>query len=471
MMGNLNSLLNFLAYAVIFYMVAIGLIYLVLFFIATPKIRREHKLHRREPIKDLLHSPDTYPVSVLVPAYNEELGVTTTVHSLLGLDYPQFEVLVINDGSKDKTSERMIEEFNMYQVTMPVRKHFPTAQVKAVYRSKEHPEVVLIEKENGGKADALNAGINVSKYPYFAAIDGDSILEKDALLKTMKPIIDSNGGVTATGGTVRIANGSVVRNSIVEKISLPRQPIAVMQIIEYFRAFLIGRLGLSRMNLLLIISGAFGVFEKSRVIRAGGFDTNTVGEDMELIVRLHRMLKEEKSSQRIEYIQDPVCWTEAPSDIRSLKSQRVRWQRGLAETLWKHRKMMLNPKYRGVGTFSMPYYLLVELLSCVLELVGYVLIIAGLFFGLVDAHITGLMIVVTILYGSLLSALAVLLEEWTYHKYEELRSIIILYLWALSETFWYRPFMVWAQFLGIIAAFKKKHSWGTMQRKGLAEEK
>src|SRR5690606_30643658 len=207
--------------------------------------------------------------------------------------------------------------------------YFKTGKLTAAYQSQLHPNLYLIEKENGGKADALNAGVNFSQYPYFAAIDGDSILEKDALLKTMKPIIDSSGKVTATGGTVRIANGGKIVKGEVTEIKLPKRPLEVMQIVEYFRAFLIGRLGFSRANILLIISGAFGVFEKSRVIKVGGYNTKTVGEDMELIVRIHRSIKEEKSDQRIEYIQDPVCWTEAPSTIASLRAQRIRWQRGL----------------------------------------------------------------------------------------------------------------------------------------------
>lgn len=469
-MGWTSFILTAVAYAIIAYMILVGLIYIVLFILSSPKIKREYGLHREEPIEELTESQDTYPVSVLVPAYNEEVGVVSTVRSLLALKYPQYEIIVINDGSKDATSERMIKQFQMKQVNTAVRRHFETAEMTAVYRSEIFPNVVLLEKKNGGKADALNAGINLSKYPYFAAIDGDSILERDALLKTMKPIIDSNGNVTATGGTVRIANGSVIRQSVVEKISLPRQPIAIMQIIEYFRAFLIGRLGLSRVNVLLIISGAFGVFEKDRVIRAGGYETKTVGEDMELIVRLHRMLKEEKSTQRIEYIQDPVCWTEAPSDMKSLKSQRVRWQKGLAETLWRHKIMMFNPKYKGIGLFSMPYYFFVELLSSVFELLGYAIIILGLAFGLVNPEVTTLMIIVTILYGSLLSALAVLLEEWTYHKYRDLKSIIILYGWALTETFWYRPIMVWCRVVGVFSVLKKKQTWGEMKRKGIGEE-
>ncbi|SDO51560.1 glycosyltransferase family 2 protein [Alkalicoccus daliensis] len=469
-MDWVSLLLTIMAYAIIVYMIIVCVIYVALFLFSSPKIHREHGLHREEPIEELQESQDTYPVSILVPAYNEEVGVVTTVRSLLALKYPQFEIIVVNDGSKDATNDKMIKAFQMKKVNSAIKMHFPTAEVVAVYHSEIYPNVVLVEKENGGKADALNAGINISKYPYFAAIDGDSILERDALLKTMKPIIDSNGNVTVTGGTVRIANGSKIRQSVVEQIALPKHPLAIMQIVEYFRAFLIGRLGLSRVNALLIISGAFGVFEKERVIRAGGYETKTIGEDMELVVRIHRMLKDEKSKQRIEYIQDPVCWTEAPSDIKSLKSQRIRWQKGLAETLWRHKKMMFNPKYKSIGLFSMPYYLFVELLSAVFELLGYAIIILGIFFGLVNPQVTLLMVIVTVLYGSLLSALAILLEEWTYHKYRDLKSVVVLYGWALTESFWYRPFMVWCRVVGFFSVLKKKQTWGEMKRTGISED-
>ncbi|WP_226579760.1 glycosyltransferase family 2 protein [Halobacillus litoralis] len=467
----LTGIVDVAAAMVIFYMIVVALIYLVLFLIAGPKIRKERELNREELIEDTAVNKDTFPVSVLVPAYNEEVGVVSTARSMLALHYPQFEVIVIDDGSIDQTAERMIHAFDMQPINLAVRRHFQTKEVVRGYQSKTHSNLYLLQKENGGKADALNAGINFSKYPYFAAIDGDSLLDRDALLKTMKPIIDSNGLVTATGGTVRIANGSNIVQNRVEKIGLARQPMVIMQIIEYFRAFLIGRLGLSRMNILLIISGAFGVFEKSRVIRAGGYDSNTVGEDMELVVRIHRTLKEEHSKQRIEYIQDPVCWTEAPSTFASLRAQRKRWQKGLAETLWKHRKMMLNPKYQGIGMFSMPYYLIVELLSSLFELLGYLIIILGIFFSFITMETTIMMGLFTVFYGSLLSSLAVLLEEWTYHKYPDLKSICLLYLWSLTESFWFRPLVVWWRCEGLLLALtKKKSEWGDMNRKGLSQE-
>jgi len=467
---GMSLAIQVIALVIIVYMLTVAFTYVVLFAIAVPRVKRESKLNRKEQIEGISINQDTFPVSVLVPAFNEEVGIISSVRSMLGLDYPQFEVIVIDDGSIDTTSEKVIKQFKMEKIDLAMRKYVPTKLIKGAYQSSLYPHLFLVQKENGGKADALNAGINFSRYPYFSAVDGDSILDRDALLKTMKPIIDSNGLVTATGGTVRIANGSTINHSEVEKISLPKEPLVLMQIIEYFRAFLIGRLGLSRMNILLIISGAFGVFEKSRVIKVGGYNSKTVGEDMELIVRIHRSIKDEKSDQRIEYIQDPVCWTEAPSTLGSLRSQRNRWQRGLAETLWLHRKMMFNPKYKGIGLFSMPYYLLVELLSSVFELIGYLVIIFGLLFSFISIELAIVMFLVTAMYGSLLSSLAVLLEEWTYHKYPDLRSVVILFIWALTETFWYRPLMVWWRCEGLVHSFRKKSDWGNMNRKGISND-
>ncbi|WP_078578840.1 glycosyltransferase family 2 protein [Salipaludibacillus agaradhaerens] len=465
-----SLIVNITAVSVILYMGLVGLTYLILFLIAGPRIKKERFLNQQDYVEEMVFNKDTFPVSVLVPAYNEEVGVSTTVRSMLGLSYPQFEIIVIDDGSKDNTSGKVIEQFKMKEINLALRRYFDTKQVTKAYQSTLYPNLFLLRKDNGGKADALNAGINFSRYPYFAAVDGDCILDSDALLKIMKPIIDSNGLVTATGGTVRIANGSTITKSQVEKIVLPKGPIELMQIIEYFRAFLIGRLGLSRMNILLIISGAFGVFEKNRVVKVGGYNAKTVGEDMELIVRMHRSIKEEKSKQRIEYIQDPVCWTEAPDSAAVLRSQRKRWQRGLAETLWLHKKMLFNPKYKGIGLFSMPYYLLVELLSAVFELIGYFVILFGLIFSFVLVDVAIVMFLMTVLYGSLLSSLAVLLEEWTYHKYPDTKSLLVLFFWALTESFWYRPLMVWWRCSGLIQTFTKKADWGNMKRKGISSD-
>jgi cellulose synthase/poly-beta-1,6-N-acetylglucosamine synthase-like glycosyltransferase len=316
----------------------------------------------------------------------------------------------------------------------------------------------------------LNVGINLSKYPYFVSLDGDTVLDEHAFIKIMKPIVEARPGeeIIATGGSVGIANGSTIQSGHLSDrdVALSRNKLVVMQVIEYMRAFLMGRIGLSKYNLLLIVSGAFGVFKKSWVIEVGGYEVGTVGEDMELVVRLHRLIKEKKSKGRIIYIPDPVCWTEAPEELPVLHRQRTRWHRGLFESLWKHKKMLLNPRYGAIGMVSMPYFLFVELLGPVVELIGYLCIIFGYMLELVNLEYAFILFIVMLLYGSFLSMGAVLLEEWGMRKYSRMSDLVRLFFFALSESFWYRPLMTLWRFEGLIQAISgRSYGWGEMTRK------
>ncbi|WP_342598130.1 glycosyltransferase [Psychrobacillus sp. FSL H8-0483] len=459
------------SFFVIFYMGITAVSYIVLFLFSLKNVMREGKLIKSESLEDIAINERTYPVSIIVPAFNEEVGVVSTVRSLLTLQYPQYEIIIVDDGSKDDTLNKLIEELKLEKIDLAVRKHMNTQTIKATYKSNISSLITVVSKENGGKADALNCGINVSKYPYFCAIDGDSILEQDALLKVMKPIIDTEGKVIAVGGSVRIANGTTISRSKVEAINLPKNPLVIMQIVEYFRAFLIGRLGFTKINQLLIISGAFGLFHKNTVIKSGGYKVDTVGEDMELIVRLHRMIKDEKLDLQLKYIPDPVCWTEAPSSIKVLKSQRVRWQIGLAETLNAHKKMFFNPKYGLIGFIGFPYFVTVELLGAVIEILGFFLIVGGLLFGFLDPFVIGVILTITILYGSFISSLSILLEELTMFKYPKVKHLVLLFLWALTESFWFRPLLVLWRLEGLLKSFRRQKSeWGKMERKGISSD-
>ncbi len=459
-----------ITYFIIAYMIFVAVFYLFMLIVSTRYLRSMFQLDDKLPYEELLHSSDTKPISIIVPAYNEEVGIYSSVRSLLSMNYPEFEIIVVNDGSKDDTAKTMIEKFAMVKVNLVVRKSLETKKVHAIYQSKIYHSLYLVDKENGGKSDALNAGINVSKYPYICSLDGDSVLERDALLKVMKPIVESNGDVIVTGGSIRIANGCEIERGEIMKIGLPKNPIAVMQVIEYLRAFLMGRIGLSKHNLLLIVSGAFGLFHKEWVIKAGGYRTNTIGEDMELVVRIHRLLKDEKASKRIEYIPDPVCWTEAPDSIKILRKQRMRWHRGLFESLWIHKRMIFNPKYGKVGLISMPYFLFVELLSALFECIGYLIVFVGLLLSLINFHTAFLFFLVAFLYGSILSMFSVLLEEWSLRKYETKKELLTLFFYALSEIFWYRPLTVFWRVEGLFQALvNRRHVWGEMERKGISK--
>ncbi|WP_424768513.1 glycosyltransferase [Paenibacillus sp. sgz302251] len=463
-----QQLVDVALYIFLTYSFIIILFYFTIFIVSALYLKRRISLNDAVIYEDVLTSVNTRPLSIIVPAYNEEVGVVNSVKSLLSLNYPQFEIIVVNDGSKDQTLDMIIQQFQMEPVPLFIRKRLDTQQIQAIYKSRIYDHLFLIDKLNGGKADALNAGINMSQYPYFCSIDGDSILERDSLLKVMKPIIDSNDEVVVTGGSVRIANDCTIERGEVMQITLSKRPLVIMQIIEYLRAFLIGRIGMSRFNLLLIVSGAFGVFNKEYVIKAGGYRVNTVGEDMELVVRLHRYLKEHKEDKRIEYIPDSVCWTEAPESLKVLRRQRSRWHRGLFESLSLHKRMLLNPKYGSIGIVSMPYFFFVELLAPVIELLGYFVVVFGTLFDMIHITVTLLLFTLMLFIGSFLSMSAVLLEEWSLRRYPKVRDMFYLFIYALSESFWYRPMTVFWRIEGLVQVARKQTAWGEMTRKGIS---
>lgn len=324
---------------IVCYMLFVIVSYCTMLIIAMYDLRKRYHLDPSEYDDAHIDAFYSKPVSLLVPAYNEEVGVVDTVYSLLNLRYPQTEIIIINDGSTDNTLQTVIDHFQMKPVQKIIRTNIPTKHVIQVYESAIYSNCILIDKVNGGKADALNVGINVSQYPYFCSVDGDSILDDKSLLRVMKPIILTDGEVVAAGGNIRIANGAKMKLGSIYETKLPDKSLVVMQIIEYFRAFLLGRIALSKFNLVLIISGAFSVFSKQWAVEAGGYSTNLIGEDMELVVKIHRLIKEKKENKRIEFVPDPVCWTEAPQTLKVLRNQRRRWHQGLIESLWKHKKM------------------------------------------------------------------------------------------------------------------------------------
>jgi cellulose synthase/poly-beta-1,6-N-acetylglucosamine synthase-like glycosyltransferase len=339
--------------------------------------------------------------------------------------------------------------------------------VRGIYRSTlpEYRNLVVVDKENGGKADALNAGINVAQHPYVCSIDADSLLEDDALQKVMKPFLEDET-VIAAGGIVRIANGCEVMNGRVVRVGLSSKLLPIFQVVEYFRAFLSGRMAWHGVNGLLIISGAFGMFRRADLIEAGGYNHETVGEDMELVVRLHRYNRERKKPYRIAFVPDPVCWTEVPETARILSRQRNRWQRGLLDTMLIHARMLFNPRYGIVGVAAMPYFFLVELLGPVIELAGYVVMVLMLALGILDLQMAVLFFVVALLYGVMFSVGSVLLEEISFQRYPNPKDIAVLLSFGVLENFGYRQLTVWWRIRGFLDYIRGRHVWEAMPRKG-----
>ena len=461
---------EFFGHFIIFYMALIISIYSLMLIFAYRYIKKGLRLDKVSDNDKSLKMIYSKPVSIIVPAYNEELGVVDTIHSLLTLEYPQVEIVIVNDGSKDNTLQTVINHFNMKTVHRTIKRELSTKEIKGIYESDLHPNIVLVDKENGGKSDALNAGINISRYPYFCSIDGDSILSRTSLLRVMQPIISSDDKVIAAGGSVRIANGADVQLGTVVNSVVPNNPFVIMQIIEYLRAFYMGRIALSKFNLVLIISGAFSVFSKKWVIKVGGYSVNTIGEDMELVVKLHRYLLDNNLKKRIEFVPDPVCWTEAPDNIRDLRTQRRRWHQGLLGSLMIHKKMTFNPKYKQIGIISIPYFWLIEFFGPVIELFGYLYIIISFMIG--DLYIQSAIILTALflLYSSFLSMFAILLEAWSINTYPRIRDIFKLIVFSLSETFWFRPLTILFRLEGIIYHLRKREEWGQLKRRGLSKK-
>jgi cellulose synthase/poly-beta-1,6-N-acetylglucosamine synthase-like glycosyltransferase len=404
------------------------------------------------------------PVTVIVPAYNEELTVVATVRSLLQLRYPQFEVVVVNDGSKDRTLSGLIEAFNLRPFPEVLRVRLKTACVRGVYRSPDHPELRVIDKENGGKADALNTGINAARYPLFCALDADGILQPDSLRRVVRPFIEDSRTV-ATGGIIRVANGCDVVGGWLVRAGPPRSLLGLFQVVEYCRAFLFGRLGWNPLNSVLVISGAFGVFHKETVVASGGYRTDVAGEDMELVVRLHRLLRRAGRPYRITFVPDPVCWTEAPESIPVLRRQRVRWQRGLCESLALNIDLMLGGSGGCVGWIAFPFALIFECLSPLVETAGYLVFVASLLAGRVDLAFALGFLVVSIGLGVLLSASSLLLDEMSFHTYSKGRHVVAHLVAAFAENFGYRQLNAIWRIEGLVRwAVGARQVWGEMTR-------
>jgi cellulose synthase/poly-beta-1,6-N-acetylglucosamine synthase-like glycosyltransferase len=451
-------------YAILGYFVLLNGFYLMLYVLSFAEISDYARREIFRGLPELFTSNYAPPVSIIVPAYNEEATIAASVRSFLALHYPLFEVVVVNDGSKDRTLEVLREEFDLPESDQPVRMQLRTRPLRAVYASPAE-RLVVVDKENGGKADALNAGICAANYPFVCCIDADIILDEDALLRVARPMIESSR-VVAVGGIIRVANGCEVESGRVVKIQTPRKPLPNFQIVEYLRAFLAGRTGWSVLNGLLIISGAFGLFRRRDFIEAGGYAHDTVGEDMEVVTRMHRNLRERGEPYRISFVPDPVAWTEVPATWRVLRRQRDRWHRGLMDTLLRHRKMLLNPRYGTVGLLAMPYFFLFEFLGPVVELVGYVAVPLCLLLGYLDVEFAIVFFLAAVGLGALLSVAAVFLEELRLNRYPRWLDILKLSLYGVLENFGYRQINSLWRAWAIVSFLRNNQSWGAMERRG-----
>lgn len=452
----------------IYYLLS-NVIYLALLIVAIVRnVRHRQRLgsFRLELVKTSAYTP---PITLIVPAHNEERSIVHSVGALLGLDYPDLEIIVVNDGSSDATMERLQQAYGLRAARILYIADITTAPVQTIYRSSQEPCLLVLDKAAAGsKADAINAGVNAASSPYVCVVDADSILEKESLIRIMAGVFADPNKVIAVGGIVRVLNGSRVVNNQIEEVRLPRRSIEILQVIEYLRAFLVGREGWATFNMLPIISGAFGIFRTDLVKKVGGFRTHAVGEDLDLVIRMHRRLHDEQRAYHIEFIPDPTCWTEVPTDLKSLARQRARWHKGLIDTLWPNRDMLFRAKYGRVGWMVLPYMWIFELFAPVIELVGYTTIILAAVLGVLSKAFFLQFLLFGYAFATLISIGSVLLEEMTVRRYGDWDEVARLLVYCFLEHFPYRQMtMVW-RLQGLWQYLRGDLKWGTMKRVGIS---
>lgn len=414
----------------------------------------------------LVTSDITLPISIIVPAYNEEVTISNTVMATLGTQYPSFEMIVVNDGSKDRTLQVLIDQYQLQKLDRFYENNLTHKEIRGIYSSPAYPNLVVIDKENGGRSDALNAGIDVSRNPLFCTLDADSLLDPSALLKTVQPFIDKPDEMVATGGTVRILNGCEVENGVIKQVKLTRKLIPLFQVVEYMRAFLIGRLAWSRVGILTIISGAFAVFRRDLAVKVGGFSTTTIGEDFELVMKVHKYCRKSKRKYEMRFVPEPVCWTEVPESLDVLSSQRIRWQQGALEVFFKHREMFMNPKYGRIGMIAYPLILIFDVLGPLAELSGYVLLPLFYLLGALNVEFMVAFLCLFFVFGVFISTMSLVLEEISLKRFSHAKGLLVLGFIAVIENFGYRQYNnVW-RIIGWWRFIRKKQKWGTMTRVG-----
>jgi cellulose synthase/poly-beta-1,6-N-acetylglucosamine synthase-like glycosyltransferase len=454
---------------VLAYFLALNISYILLFFVSLREVLTFLRRTFFSDYQQILRSDMTLPISMICPAHNEEKTIVDTVRSLQMLNYPEFEIIVVNDGSKDQTLERLLQAYDLRRVDRVYKRSLPTKSVRALYASPMVPNLIVVDKENGGKADALNCGINLSRYPLFSSMDADSVIEDDALLKAVKPFMEWPEETVAVGGIVRCANGCTVHEGRVTHIALPRQLLPVFQVVEYLRAFLSGRLGWSALRGLLLISGAFGVYRKSAVVDVGGYDSSTDTEDLELVMALHAVYRERNKPYRIVFVPDPVCWTEVPGNWKMLRRQRNRWHRGMLQSLSRYRRMMFNPRYGLMGMVVLPYFLIFETMGPFIETLGYISVPLAWALGLLNTKFFLLFFVLAVAFGVFLSVAAILLEEISYRRYPSWSDLWKLLICGVAENFGFRQMLAVFKIQAFWEYLRGLRRWGKLERVGFVK--
>lgn len=463
-----TAILAFGAVVIVYYAI-INVNYLLVHVLALRSLQRQQRETDWEPPYDEMGSPFLPGVAIIVPAYNEAATIVESVRSFLSLEYPDSEVIVVNDGSDDETLARLQDGYDLVEIDAEVPFDVPCEPIRSVYRSATHDDLVVVDKPNGGKSDALNAGLWLTEKDLYCAVDADTLIDQDSLLQVVQPFLERDE-VVATGGSVRVANQCTVEHGQVTDVTLASQWLVGLQVMEYLRAFYSGRLGLDSLNGLVIISGAFGVFRTDVAREIGGYRRDTVTEDFEFVIRLHRYMRDADRPYDVTFVPEPVAWTEVPETIPALSRQRRRWYRGMVETLVMHRDMIGNRDYGRVGTYALPFFLFFEMLGRLLEGLGWVILLPVVLLGMLDPYVFLIFFLATSVFGVLLSWFGIYSEVSTYRRYGNVSETIMLLFYGALENVGFRQ---WKSYIAWRALYEYRtgvEEWGVMERTGFGSE-
>nr|WP_267162624.1 glycosyltransferase family 2 protein [Halovenus salina] len=444
----------------------INLYYFAIHILALLELRDDVQESRWDPPFREFSSPFYPGIGVVVPAYNEATTIVESVQSMLSLNYPEVEIVVVNDGSTDETLSLLVENFELEAVEAEIPVDMPTEKIRGVYRSTVYEELLVVDKENGGKSDALNAGIWLTNMPLFCAVDSDTIIDRDALLQLVRPFLERPETAIASGGVVRVANQCTIDEGVVKSVALPKTGLPGLQVMEYLRAFYSGRLGLNRINGLILISGAFGLFKTDAVRQVGGYRHDTITEDFDIVVRLHRYLIDEGKEYTVDFVPEPVAWTEVPSKRRVLGRQRRRWYRGMVETVVTNRSMLFRRKYGRVGTIIFPLFVAAEMFGPLIEGLGYIILPISIYLGILNVEFFLVFFLLTTGFGIFLSWFGVFSEVWSFNRYDSPWQILRLLWYGVLENFGYRQWKTVVAWHGLFEYLRGVESWGAMERTG-----
>lgn len=464
--------LEYINVVFLMFTVTLFMLFSIMGYLSTKNSIHYRKKNSFGDLSKVMASPLAPSITIIAPAYNEGLTIVENIRSLMSLRYVNYEVMVVNDGSKDDTLEKMIVAYDLYRVETEIDPDWPNKPIRGIYKSphRAFSKLTVVDKENGGKSDALNTGIALSTKRYVGCIDVDCLLLPDALLHVVKAFYQrSEKRVIAVGGVIRVANSCIIEGGQLEEIRLPKNWLARFQLLEYTRSFILGRMAWGRIDSLLIISGAFGFFDREIASAVGGYATDTVGEDMEIVFKMRRYMHDNKTPYTVEYIPDSLCWTEVPEDLKIFVNQRDRWARGNLETLFKHKDMFFNSKYGRLGLLSYPYWFFYEWLAPLMEFFGFFTVVVFYYLGILNWDFFLAITATVYLFSVMFSFYAILWDVYSYNEYKKTKDILTLMLCAIVEPIFFHPIVVWAAVRGNYKKlFRIKAGWGSQVRKGFA---